>query len=466
MKVTERDVAVIGAGTAGLSAERKARGCGASTVLIDPDFAGTTCATVGCMPSKLLIAAARAAHAAAGAESFGIRASHAVDGPAVMARVRRMRDEFAQGVRNDIAALPEGITRRARARFTGPGELELDTGEVIRARAVVVATGSAPALPGPFRELGDLALTNRDIFEMADLPGSLGVIGAGPIGLELAQAFARLGVAVEVHDKGTTLAGLPGETSDHLHGLLERELPLHLGTDPEVAARDGQVHVTTGDRTARFDRLLVAVGRPPQLDGLELERAGLKTDRHGMPRVDRATLQCGTAAVFLAGDVSAHRPLLHEAADEGAIAGHNAAHFPELSVAKRKLPLAITFTDPGAAVIGTQPGADDDLVTGRSDYANQGRTRVEGHPGGLLRLHAQKATGRLVGADLCLPEGEHIAHLLAWTISRGTSVGDAMDLPFYHPTLEEGIKPALRDLCGQIGREPGWEEDEGNSPGT
>ncbi|MGR3569518.1 MAG: dihydrolipoyl dehydrogenase [Pseudooceanicola nanhaiensis] len=461
----ECDVAVIGAGTAGLAAERKARACGAATVLIDPEFSGTTCATVGCMPSKLLIAAAGVAHGVAGAGEFGIRASHSIDGAAVMQRVRRFRDEFAQGVQDQIADLPNGVARRGRARFTAPGELELDNGERIRAKAVVLATGSAPSLPGPFRDLGDLVLTNRDVFELEDLPESLGVIGAGPIGSELAQAFARLGVRVEVFDRGETLAGLPPESSAHLRRLLEREMALHLGVDPKVEARGSEVQVSIDGHSARFERLLVATGRPPQLDGLDLQAAGIRVEKGGMPHVDPQTLQVGTTAVFLVGDANGDRPLLHEASDEGAIAGHNAAHFPELSIARRKLPMAVTFTRPSAAVIGTIPDGRDDLVTGCADYADQGRARVEGRAGGLLRLHAQKATGRLVGADLCIPDGEHIAHLLAWTISRGTSVSDALNLPFYHPTTEEGIKPALRELCAKIDRVPAWDEDEGNPPG-
>lgn len=466
MATTRCDVAVIGAGTAGLAAERKARACGATTILIDPEFAGTMCANVGCMPSKLLIAAAGAAHAVAGADAFGIRATAEVDGPAVMERVRRMRDHFAKGVRDEIADLPEGITRRAKASFAAPGELRLDTGETIHARAIVIATGSAPAIPGPFRDLGQRVLTNRDVFDLPDLPESLGVIGAGPIGLELAQAFARLGVRTEVYDRGDRLAGLPEDTSAALARLLKDELRLTLGTEPKAEPDGDGVEITADGRTTRFDRLLVGTGRPPVLEGLALENAGIELDKDGHPRVDHTTMQCGDAPVFMAGDVNGDRPLLHEASDEGAIAGHNAACFPDLGGARRKLPLAITFTHPTAATLGTLPGEDDDLVTGCADFADQGRAMVENRAGGLLRIHAQRATGRIVGADLCLPEGEHIAHLLAWIIVRGTDVTDALRLPFYHPTLEEGIRTALRDLCAQIDRQPEWDEDEGAPSGA
>jgi len=461
------DVAVIGAGTAGLAAERAARKAGATTRLIDPEFAGTTCATVGCMPSKLLIAAADAAHGVGHAARFGIHTDARIDGRALFARLRRLRDDFAGGVRETIADLPEETRIRARAAFAGPGELELDSGARLTARSVVIATGSRPMIPPPFRDLGDLVLTNETVFDLEDLPESLGVIGGGPIGLELAQAFARLGVRVELYDAGSGLGGLPAETSAALADLIARDLPLHLEVEPEVRALEAGVEVRIPGHTARFERLLVATGRPPSLKALRLDRAGLETDDHGVPLHDIATMQCGDAPVFIAGDATAERPLLHEAADEGAIAGANAAAFPDIGKAPRKVPLAITFSRPSSAVIGTVPDPDDpDHATATVDFADQGRTRVEARPGGLLRLHADRSDGRLVGADLCAPEGEHLAHLLVWAISAGMTVNRMLDLPFYHPTVEEGLATVLRRLCGEIDAPVPWSRDEGPTPGA
>lgn len=201
------DVAVIGAGTAGIAAERAARKAGARTLLIDPEFRGTLCANTGCMPSKLLIAASHAAHAARRAPVFGVHPGDPViDGPAVMARVRAERDRFVDFTRETFDDLPEGTAVRARARFVGPSELMLDDGRRVQARAVVIATGSQAQIPEPFRDLGPRILTNETIFELPDLPDSLAVIGGGPIGLELAQAMGRLGVPVTLFDQGTRLA--------------------------------------------------------------------------------------------------------------------------------------------------------------------------------------------------------------------------------------------------------------------
>ncbi len=454
------DVAVIGAGTAGLVAEKRARDQGASTRLIDVAFAGTTCATVGCMPSKLLIAAADAAQAVRDAAEFGISATTQIDGEAVMQRLRQYRDAFVKGVTDSIAGLPAGICMRGRAHFIAPGQLELDDGTRINARAVVVATGSRPALPKAFRAVEQRVLTNNNIFDLPDLPASVGVIGIGPVGLELAQALSRLGVRVEVFSQSDQVAGLRGKVGAALYQILSAEFPIHLGQSPhaEYANEDcTEVQLTWDGGSASFDWLLVAAGRPPQLDALQLDKAGLELDDHGMPEVDPATLQCANAPVFIAGDANGLHPVLHEAADDGAVAGHNAAKFPQLRRARRSVPLAITFCRPAAAVVGLQPEAGGtDIVTGCVDYARQGRAKIIGKAHGLCEIYAQASDGKLLGAALCAPGGEHLAQQLAWAIDEGLTASQMLDRPFYHPTLEEGLKTALRQICRQVSTPAPW----------
>lgn len=453
MKHLTCDVAVIGAGTAGLAAQNAARKAGADVLLIDPTFSGTTCATVGCMPSKLLITAADAAHAVRQADTFGIRATAEVDGPAVMSRVRDLRDRFANGMKEAIADLPEDIRITARARFSGPGTLELDDGRKIDARAVVIATGSSPSIPEPFQAVSEHILTNESLFELDDLPRSVAVIGAGALGLELAQALRRLGVRVEVFDMGDTVAGLRDPAvSQVLRQMLQDELPLHLGVKPEVAPGPEGVRVSWDGQSRDFQRLLVAAGRPANLDGLNLAGAGIELNDDDMPEVNTQTLRCGETSVFIAGDANGQMPLLHEAAHEGRIAGHNAAHLPEVTRFERHVPFVLTFTRPEAAEIGTIPEDDDlEIATASVSYDDQGRARVEARLGGLCRIHARRSDGRLTGASLCAPDAGHLAHLFALAIDAGLGVGDLLNMPFYHPTLEEGLKPALRDLCGDVG---------------
>lgn len=448
--VLRTDVAVIGAGTAGLAAERAARKNGASTLLIDPAFSGTTCAQVGCMPSKLLIAASREAARIGRASLFGIEIEGMrVDGPAVLRRVRDERDRFARLIRESIDHLPEGVKIKARARFDGPHRLVLDDGRSVEARAVVIATGSAPFLPEPFAALGEAALTSDTVFELADLPRRLAVIGSGAIGLELAQAFAHLGVEVTLFDKGERMAKVRcKKVHAQLRDVLTENLALHLGVDvtPHVDPEGARLSWTgASEGEAIFDKVLVAVGRKPQIDGLGLDSTGLELDDRGVPRHERATMRCGQSGVFLAGDAAADLPLLHEASHEGAIAGRNAAALPAPITVERYTPFAITFTEPVLATIGE--AEEDAAVTGTADFSDQGRSRVDGVNRGTLTLYAAAPDGRLIGADLIAPAGEHLAHMLAWAVQSGLTATQLLNMPFYHPTVEEGLKQALRTIC-------------------
>ena len=464
----ETDVAILGAGTAGLAAERKARSDGARTLLIDPHFAGTTCATVGCMPSKLLIAAGEAAHRVREAGRFGVKVSAPqIDGPAVMARLRSHRDAFVSSVKSTYEALPEGTCVKARASFSGPDALSLDDGRTVSFRTTVIATGSEPVIPEPFRALGDIVLTNEDLFELQDLPHSIGVIGAGPLGLELAQALSRLGVRVEVFDMEDTLAGLaPGDVEQSLREPLQAEFPIHLGARPEPEQGESGAVLKWGDgKMANFSRLLVSAGRKPVLDGLELEKAGIETGEHGAPLFDRNTMQCGSSRLFIAGDVDNDLPVLHEASAEGTIAGANAASWPDVEPMRRKTRLQIMFTEPNFAMVGDIPEREDGHVCGRVDYGDQGRAKAMGRNQGICELYAERSTGKLTGALLVGPDIEHIAHLLAWSMERGATANGLLSNPFYHPTLEEGMKTALQEICRTLSLDKPGEVDEGALPG-
>lgn len=463
------DVAVIGAGTAGLAAERAARATGARTLLIDPHFNGTTCATVGCMPSKLLIAAAHAAHAARSTALFGITVTGVeVDGKAVMQRVRDERDRFARLTREGFEDIPDDVRIRARAAFVGPDTLELDDGRRVQARSIVIATGSSPFVPDDYAGLGDRLLTNETVFDLVELPKRLAVVGSGPIGLELAQAMARLGVAVTLLDRGDRLGGIRCPTVHAaLKDIIDDDLTLALGVAVTVTATDGGVALEwTGDASGDdvFDYVLVATGRPPNLDGLNLAVTGLALDDDGVPVHDRATMRCGDSDIFLAGDVADDLPLLHEASHDGAIAGRNAVALPAAIGTERFTAFSLTFTSPPVARIGQSE--EDGVITGTADFSDQGRARVEGRNRGALTLYAAAPDGRLIGADLCTPATEHLAHMLTWAIQQRQTASQLLEMPFYHPTIEEGLKNALRTICAATPIAMPQDQDEGAPPGA
>jgi dihydrolipoyl dehydrogenase len=455
------DVAVIGAGTAGLAAYRAARAAGARAVLIEGGDYGTTCARVGCMPSKLLIAAAEAAHAIDRAPGFGVHADGPVriDGEEVMARVRRERDRFVGFVLEAIEAIPAADRLRGYARFVHRNTLDIEGGPRVNARSVVIATGSRPTFPPLLRDLGERLVVSDDVFDWERLPRSVAVLGPGVIGLELGQALSRLGVRVVVLGRGGRLGPI---TDPFVHRAALKAFGAQFVLDPDahvsrVQRVGDEVEIDYigpgGERRAeRFEYVLAATGRAPNVERLNLAIADIELDARGVPVFDRNTLQAGSSSIFIAGDASDDMPLLHEAADEGRIAGANAARFPDVLPAVRGAPLGIVFTDPQIAIVGGGFASlkSHALAAGEVSFEDQGRARVMLRNHGHLRVYGDPETGRFLGAEMVGPDAEHIGHLLAWALQARMTVAQMLQMPFYHPVVEEGLRAALRDLDTRI----------------
>jgi len=455
----ETDVAVIGAGTAGLAAYRAVKAAGKRALLIEGGAHGTTCARVGCMPSKLLIAPAEAAHAAARFPAFGMQAVDVkVDRRAVMERVRAERDRFVAFVTDDVEALPESDKLRGHATFIDDRTLLVDDRVLVNAASIVIATGSSPVFPAAWRALGDRLATNEDVFEWHQLPDSVAVFGPGVIGLELGQAFHRLGVRVKVFGRGGGVGPLSNPSLiDYARKVFCKEFYLDTNAQAEVARDADEVVVTYraldgSTQTERFEYLVAATGRAPNIGKLALENTTLALDASGVPLYDRSTLQCGGSSIFVAGDASNDAPLLHEAADEGRIAGDNAARFPAVRGGLRRALLSVVFTDPQICIVGggyaaARPAAP---VIGEVSFENQGRARVMLRNQGLLQVYADSATGLFLGAEMIGPDAEHIGHLLAWARQMNLSIDQMLEMPFYHPVVEEGLRTALRDARAKL----------------
>lgn len=451
------DVAIIGAGTAGMRAYREASKVTDSVVLIEDGPYGTTCARVGCMPSKLLIAAAEAATWGEQAELFGVHyGQRTVDGPAVMDRVRSERDRFVSFVKEAVEDWPEERRIRARARFTSDTTLALADGRTIEAERVVIATGSRPNIPPPFHEFGDRLVDNEGVFEWENLPASVAVFGAGIIGLELGQALHRLGVRVTLFGQDNLVGPLTDpEVLATARDIFQAELPFH--PDAEVTRRarteDGvEIDLATenGTETLAFEKVLVATGRRPNVDGLGLENTEVPLTDAGAPIYDWHTGRCGDTSIFIAGDANNRLPLLHEAADEGMVAGWNAAHYPDVRRFIKSAPITVVFCEPQIMMVGethrelTASGAPFEV--GDVDWSDQGRARVMGINRGLMRVYGDPDTGKFLGAEMVGPRAEHLAHLLAWCRQSELTVSQMLERPFYHPCVEEGVRTALRNL--------------------
>jgi dihydrolipoamide dehydrogenase len=198
------------------------------------------------------------------------------------------------------------------------------------------------------------------------------------------------------------------------------------------------------------DKVLVAIGRKPNLDELGLAEMGVELDERGLPPFDSQTMQIGDLPIFIAGDTNAYRSLLHEAADEGFIAGVNAVG-EKLTCFERRIPLAIVFSDPGVAAVGQRFSNLEagEYLIGSVDFASQGRALTAQRNKGVMRIYAARNDARLLGAEMCAPAAEHMVHLLALAIHQGLSAHDLLAMPFYHPVLEEGLRTALREIAQQ-----------------
>ena len=447
------DVAVIGAGTAGLAAVSQVRQANKSFVLINGGELGTTCARVGCMPSKALIQVGHDLHRRQLFDREGIEGGEGLSAnlPDILEHVRDLRDILVDRVLGNSTDQMEEEFLDGYARFVEPGRLQVGD-DVIQAENIIIACGTRPVVPPAWVDFGDRIITSDTLFEQEDLPESVAVVGLGIIGLELGQALAQLGIAVTGIDQAETLAGLsdPSARQSAIE-VMSRAFPLWLGHTAELRDEEGRIRVSAGEQSVVVDKVLAAMGRQPNLDWLALEHAGIALDGQGAPSFDPATMRCGDSRVFIAGDISGSDQVLHEAAAEGRIAGYNAARDKSIAFA-RKTPLAITFSSPNICTVGTPYDVLDpeEIETGEMRLGPVGRALLMGANRGIIRLYADKRNGVLLGATVIAERGEHLAHLLAWCIGEKMTVLQLLRKPFYHPTMEEAIQGALKDLLQKL----------------
>lgn len=460
----EVDVAIIGAGSAGLTAFSEVNRVTENVVIIEAGVGGTTCARVGCMPSKVMIQVAEDFHRREYLATEGIMgAEHLrLDIPAAMAHVRKMRDRFVASVMGGTVARAGDRYIRGKARFCGMNILDVD-GQKIKAGKVILATGSRPFVPEGWERLPVPVYTSDTLFEQEDFPASLAVMGTGVIGLELGQALARMGVEVTAFGRSGRVAGITDpELNTSAVTAYSREFPLRFSRDIRVEPIAGasKVRIVWPEGSVEVDGILAAQGRRPNLGDLGLEPLDIPRDEHGIPLFDPQTMQVGDLPLFIAGDVTGSLPVLHEASDEGRIAGYNAVN--SVQRFRRKTPLLVVFTDPNVMQVGQTyqqlRDAGTPFEVGQVSFEGQGRSLVMGRNCGLLRVYGHRDSGALLGAEMMGPAGEHIAHELAWAMERGLDVFEMIRLPFYHPVVEEGLRTALRELAARVDRRKArWE---------
>ncbi|MEO6782543.1 MAG: FAD-dependent oxidoreductase [Bradyrhizobium sp.] len=436
------DLCVIGAGSAGLSIAAGAAQLGVSVVLIERDRMGGECLNTGCVPSKALLAAAKSAQAIRKANAFGIDATPAIDFKRVHAHIRTVIDAIAP---HDSVERFEKLgvdVIRGEACFADARTIVVG-GRNIRARRAVIATGSQPAVP-PIPGLDQVPFfTNETIFDNDALQEHLIILGGGPIGTEIGQAYRRLGAAVTVIERDKAMPKDDPELARSLLQYLAAEgVAIREGADVKAVARDAAIDVTIEaagqSYQLRGSHLLVATGREPRIAGLGLQAAGIEYNDKGI--VVDAHLQTTARGVYAAGDVVDGPRFTHVCSYHAGIVIRNALFRLPAKIDYRSLPW-VTFTDPELAQVGmTEEQArkrhGDEIRIVRIPYAANDRAQTERHPEGMLKLVADRR-GYVLGASILGTHAGELAHL--WVVA-----------------IEQKLK--LRDLAQMIAPYPTWGE--------
>lgn len=453
-KTIQTDVAIIGAGTAGLYALREVRRANKQFVLIDKGPLGTTCARVGCMPSKLALHEGAIQKLQQNTENK-TNTFNADKLKKTWAQLQEQRDFFANRASNMAISAAQEHLLTGTARFLDPTTLEVSHNgktTLVHAKKVIIANGSRPAMPDWLDPVLEYTISTDELFELKALPSSIGILGLGAIGMEMGLALSRLGIKVVGADLSPVIAGIADpHINEQAIARFSQEMELWLGQPTAVSLAENGVILQSGNHQARVDLLLAALGRRPNLDSLNLQVAGFPLNEKGIPAFNPHTMQVTGLPVFLAGDCTGSKTLMHEASAEGSIAGFNAVQDSPVCF-RRMVSVGIAFSDPDVFSVGETIGnlTERNIIIGKAQGTGNGRARVLHEENSLLHIYADAESGTLLGAAGMTARGEHLAHLLAWAIQRKETAASLLQMPFYHPVLEEMVQSALQDIVRQM----------------
>ncbi len=444
------NLVVIGAGTAGLVTAAGAAGLGAKVALVERHLMGGDCLNVGCVPSKCLIRSARAAADARDGERFGVRVPPGVevDFPAVMKRLRKLRAGISQhDSAKRFTELGVDVFIGA-ASFSGPDTVEVG-GQTLRFKRAVIATGARavqPEIPG-LAEAG--YLTNETVFNLTERPRRLAVIGGGPLGCELAQAFQRLGAQVTLlHQHAHLLDREDADAAAIVQGAFVREgVQLVLNAKvTRVEKRDGakvihyEVNGTSG--AVIVDEILAGAGRAPNVEGLNLESVGVQYDRRDGVKVNDQ-LQTTNPRLYAAGDVCMKWKFTHAADFAARIVIQNALFFGRKKLSALTMSWA-TYTDPEIAHVGLYerdaPERGLALDTYRKEFKSVDRAIAEGEEEGFVKIHTLRGTDKILGATIVARHAGEMISEISVAMVAGLGLGRLASVIHPYPTQAEAIR--------------------------
>ncbi|AFK20619.1 dihydrolipoyl dehydrogenase [Haloferax mediterranei ATCC 33500] len=461
---TGTEVLVIGAGPGGYVAAIRAAQQGLDTTLVEKDAYGGTCLNYGCIPSKALITSADLAHQAGHAEEMGIHADPVVD----MSQLRDWKDGIVDQLTGGVEKLckANGVNLiEGTARFKDENAVRIAHGgegqgsETIEFEHCIIATGSRVIqIPG-FDFANEQVWSSRDALAAETVPDDLVVVGGGYIGMELSTTFAKLGANVTVVEMLDDI--LPTYESDVARVVRKRAevlgIDMHFGEGASGwREEDDGIMVTTetedGEENEYYaDKVLVAVGRSPVTDTMEIENAGVEPDERGFIEVDDFR-RTEVDHIYAIGDIVEDTPMLaHVASQEGIVAAEHIAGEP-VAFDSQAVPAAV-FTDPEIGTVGmTEEEAEEAGFTpavGEMPFQASGRALTTGHTEGFVRIVADEDSGFILGAQIVGPEASELVAELALAIEMGARLEDVAATIHTHPTLAEAVMEAAENALGQ-----------------
>jgi pyruvate/2-oxoglutarate dehydrogenase complex dihydrolipoamide dehydrogenase (E3) component len=454
------DVAIIGGGSGGYAAARTAAAAGLRTVVIEGgQEVGGLCILRGCMPTKALLYAAEVRHLAQYGGLWGMKPGDvAFDWSAVMARKDGLIKEFADYRAQQLSGGKFKFIR-ALARFTDPNTLALDNGQSLTARHFVISTGSVVARP-PLPQLSGIGyLTSDEALTLKRPPKSLIVLGGGAVAVEFAQLFARFDVEVALIQRGAhLLKEFDSDAAITLETVFQRE-GVRLVTNTQLldAHLDGKSKVVTflheGKKTeARAEEILFALGRSPNTASLDLDKAGVATDRGRIIANER--MQTSAPHIYTAGDCTGPHEIVHIAVQQGEIAAHNIAHPDRPRALDYRLLLTVVFTEPQIATVGlTEKEAGTRgiaCLAASYPFNDHGKSLIMEARDGFVKLLADPKSGEILGGACVGPVGGELIHEIVTAMAKRMTVHELAATPHYHPTLAEIWTYPAEELAHQI----------------
>lgn len=444
------NLVVVGAGPAGLVAAAGAAGLGARVALVEKHLLGGDCLNVGCVPSKAMIRSSRVAAEVRKADRFGVQVPEGtqVDFPAVMERMRGLRSRIS--IHDSAERLKaQGVDLFfGEPRFTGGATLEV-AGQTLKFSRAVIATG-ARAGRLPIQGLEDSGyLTNETVFQLTERPQHLACIGAGPIGCELAQAFRRLGCEVTLLEAAPRIMGREDPDAAELlrQVFLEEGIHLVLGCSIQRVERQGNrkiIHYSVKDQkgSVTADQILLGVGRIPNVEGLNLEAAGVSYDTQRGIRVNDY-LQTANPRIYAAGDVCMSLKFTHAADAAARLVLENALFFRRKKLSTLVIPWC-TYTDPEVAHVGMYEAdaekAGIPVTTFEKRFSEVDRAVVDSEERGFVKIHVRKGTGQILGATVVARRAGEMINEITLAMTQGVGLGALANVIHPYPTQAEAIR--------------------------